>query len=88
MRHVNIRSTDAATTADEANTIMAAGNSGNTVIDAVCLVLQRRSCLFAFGDNDVITAITVTGETTVAQAEAILDLDTGEQHCRYYHWGN
>ena len=49
-----------------------------TQLSMRCLVLQRRSCLLLIGDNDVITAITVTGETTVAQAEAILDLDTGD----------
>ena len=74
---VNITATNAATAADEANTIMAAGNSGDTVIDAVSGTAEEILSL-AFGDNDVITAITVTGETTVELAEAILALDTGD----------
>ena len=74
---VNISATNAATAADEANTIMAAGNSGDTVIDAVSGTAEEILSL-AFGDNDVITAITVTGETTVELAEAILALDTGD----------
>ncbi len=65
---------------------MAAGNSGNTVIDAVSGTAEEILSL-AFGDNDVITAITVTGETTVEQPRQYLP-STLATTLRYYHWGN
>lgn len=73
---VNIVSTGATATTVEAATIMAAANTGTTTISAVSGNAAQVLAL-TLGANDTITALTVTGTATIADAVAINAKDTG-----------
>lgn len=64
--------TDTATVA-EANTIMAAANSGTTVLLKVEGTADEIATLAPTGDNDTITTLSVTGTVTAAAAKTIND---------------
>lgn len=72
----NIVSTGATATAAEAASIMAAGNSGTTIISAVQGTGAEIRAL-TLGANDTITTLTVTGTVAIVDAVAIVAKDTG-----------
>jgi len=72
-----VTGTDAsATSVANANSLMAATNSGTTTIAEVAGTAAQVLTL-TIGSNDVLTDITVTGTTSAADAASIVALDTG-----------